>query len=114
MQPITPVVRFSSRSIESISREVTAGGAELKTGGILLGYEQEGLIVTRAGGPGPNAVRKPQFFLRDLEHALRLADEAWQEDGSLWIGDWHTHPHGPIHPSPSTCARSPTRSTTLT
>jgi integrative and conjugative element protein (TIGR02256 family) len=101
-QPITPVpvVRFSRSSIESIAREVIAGGAELETGGILLGYEQEGLTVTRAGGPGPKAVRGPRFFLRDLEHAQRMADDAWPETGSQWIGDWHTHPDGAIHPSP--------------
>jgi len=65
-----------------------------ETGGILLGHLRDGgtAEVRSAGGPGPSAVRRPTFFLRDLEHARRLAEEAFTRDGSIWIGEWHTHP----------------------
>lgn len=72
----------------------------LETGGILLGRPHKSTLEIRwAGDPGPNAIRQPQYFLRDLEHAQGLADQAWQIDGSQWIGEWHTHPYGPVEPS---------------
>ncbi|MCB8046019.1 Mov34/MPN/PAD-1 family protein [Microbacterium oxydans] len=27
------------------------------------------------------------------------ADYAWHVDGSQWVGEWHTHPTGPMTPS---------------
>jgi integrative and conjugative element protein (TIGR02256 family) len=48
--------------------------------------------VLHAGDAGPDAVREPGFFLRDLQHAQRLASQAFARDGSVWIGEWHTHP----------------------
>lgn len=98
--PPRPVVHFSGDALQSITREIQAGGDELETGGILLGHNRGGdVLVTVAGGPGPKAVRRPGYFLRDRDHAQQLADAAWVNDASQWIGDWHTHPHGPSHPS---------------
>jgi proteasome lid subunit RPN8/RPN11 len=37
--------------------------------------------------------------LRDLDYSRRLADEAYDHDGSVWVGEWHTHPRGPAGPS---------------
>ncbi|MCG5435384.1 Mov34/MPN/PAD-1 family protein [Micromonospora foliorum] len=63
-----------------------------ETGGILLGHLHEGVAEVRvAGDPGPTAVRQPDFFLRDLGHARQLAHDAFTRDGSIWIGEWHTH-----------------------
>jgi integrative and conjugative element protein (TIGR02256 family) len=73
-----------------------------ETGGILLGFDATDstpLTVTAAGDPGPRAQRSATRFRRDLRHAQVLADAAWALDGSLWVGDWHTHPAG--HPAPS-------------
>jgi integrative and conjugative element protein (TIGR02256 family) len=71
-----------------------------ETGGILLGHDRgETITVTRAGDPGPHSDRRPDGFLRDLAHSRRLADEAYNEDGSVWVGEWHTHPAGPGVPS---------------
>lgn len=78
----------------------SADGSE--TGGILLGRgpAQDGVIfVKEAGDPGPNAERRPDFFLRDLEHSKKLADEAWERENAVWVGEWHTHPGGPPFPS---------------
>ncbi len=79
----------------------SADGAE--TGGILLGRgpDANGLIVVeQAGDPGPKSDRRPDFFLRDLAHAQQLAAEAWEREKAIWVGEWHTHPKGPIQPSP--------------
>lgn len=73
----------------------------LETGGVLLGHRATATFhVTVAGGPGPWAVRRPNYFLRDLDHARTLAAAAWETDRSQWIGEWHTHPRGPARPSP--------------
>lgn len=79
--------RFSSRT-------------RLETGGILLGHDSNGVIrVTVAGAPGPKALHSARRFLRDLDFARELANEAYERDGSVWIGEWHTHPSGPRNPS---------------
>jgi integrative and conjugative element protein (TIGR02256 family) len=58
------------------------------------------MIVRHAGTPGPDAVQTPTYFLRDLAHAQTLADQAYAQDHSVWIGEWHTHPTS--RPIPST------------
>lgn len=86
-------------AIRAMSRE-SADGSE--TGGILLGLFDEVtkvLTVTEAGAPGPRAVREPARFSRDLLYARDIAREAWVRDRSQWIGEWHTHPRGPVQPS---------------
>jgi integrative and conjugative element protein (TIGR02256 family) len=77
---------------------MSADGRE--TGGILLGHD-DGVVITLtvAGDPGPLAARRADGFLRDLQHAQDLADEAYDRDGSVWVGEWHTHPTGPSTPS---------------
>lgn len=79
---------------------VSTDGRE--TGGILLGRGPDAnglIIIEEAGDPGPDADRRPDYFLRDLAHAQRLAAAAWERDKAVWVGEWHTHPKGPIHPS---------------
>ncbi len=74
-----------------------------ETGGMLLGRgpDDHGVIVVeQAGDPGPKAQRRTDFFLRDLAHAKRLAEAAWQDGEAAWIGEWHTHPTGLKTPSP--------------
>ncbi len=72
--------------------QLAADGNE--TGGILLGRDGgmgSGFVVRHSGDPGANAVRGPVYFQRDLEHARLLAEQAAERDGSVWIGEWHTH-----------------------
>jgi integrative and conjugative element protein (TIGR02256 family) len=86
-----------------ISDLAGASADGVETGGILLGRgpDANGVIVVEdAGDAGPKADRRPDFFLRDLAHAQRLAAEAWERDKAIWVGEWHTHPKGPIQPSP--------------
>ena len=91
---------FDPNAVRSIASESRASEDGNETGGILLGHDSAGdLCVRRAGGPGPNAKRSPHRFLRDLQHARDLADHAYDVDGSIWLGEWHTHPQGPATPS---------------
>jgi integrative and conjugative element protein (TIGR02256 family) len=71
-----------------------ADGTE--TGGVLLGRDGgmgSGFMVRHCGDPGPQAVREPASFRRDLAHAQMLAERVAELDGSVWIGEWHTHLH---------------------
>lgn len=76
----------------SILSEAQASRDGRETGGLLIGFEtEEGVLITEAGKPGPEAVRRRDFFLRDLEFAERLLRDAFLRTGAVWVGDWHTH-----------------------
>lgn len=95
------VVTLSERAAHAIVQESQASADGTETGGILLGHDSgnDCISVAVAGGPGPRAVRRSNRFSRDLAHAQALADTAYDRDGSVWIGEWHTHPKGPPEPS---------------
>jgi integrative and conjugative element protein (TIGR02256 family) len=97
-----PVVGIRGDALRIIIAEAPASMDGRETGGILLGHDPTadgGIEVTIAGDPGPAANRRSNGFTRDLAHAQRLADEAYAHDGSVWVGEWHTHPMGPPTPS---------------
>ena len=97
------IVGIAREAVGSILREAPTSRDGLETGGILLGVDQRGtgvVTVTVAGGPGPKALRAPRRFLRDLDHAQRLADSAWVSSESIWVGEWHTHTIDSPFPSP--------------
>lgn len=90
----------SARAAIATASVLSEDGNE--TGGILLGRDPNaaGLIkVLLAAGPGPQAIRCPSYFLRDLHYSRRLARLAYEREGLQWVGDWHTHPRGPACPS---------------
>lgn len=98
----TWTVTITQQALDTITAEVHLGGTRLETGGILLGHEDSGACTTAiaiAGGPGPGAVRQPRHFSRDSKHAQQLASRAWESHRAQWIGEWHTHIHGPPVPS---------------
>ena len=95
-----PAVTITDDALSAIAREALRSVDGLETGGILLGHDATDRIdIRHAGGPGPNASRGERAFMRDLNHARRLADCVWLEDRSQWIGEWHTHPTGVLSPS---------------
>src|SRR5689334_17196890 len=94
-------VVFTSHAAIMIAELARAASDGLETGGILLGVDQglAGPIVVRhCGDPGPAAIRRRDYFRRDVAHARVLATDA-ATDGSAWIGEWHTH--GVAMPDPS-------------
>lgn len=98
MQPA--VIRVSPRALAVIAAESVARSGPDETGGILLGHDLgQQVLISVAGDPGPNAHHAPTRFKRDLAHAERLADAAYERDASIWVGEWHTHPQGPSRPS---------------
>lgn len=99
---MTCAVRLSGEAVATIAAEAEASADGLETGGVLLGFDADALgeaLVMEAGGPGPRAERRRDFFRRDVEHAQALADSAFARTTARWIGEWHTHPHGQLAPS---------------
>ncbi|UKA56657.1 Mov34/MPN/PAD-1 family protein (plasmid) [Arthrobacter sp. FW305-BF8] len=95
-----PDVRIIPKALMMIGEEAIRSRDGLETGGILLGTDDgQEIVIRHAGGPGPKARREFHRFLRDLSHAQQLAELAWREDQSQWIGEWHTHPSGDVTPS---------------
>jgi integrative and conjugative element protein (TIGR02256 family) len=97
-----PMIRIRGDALRVISAEAPASADGRETGGILLGHDPAAagtIEITTAGDPGPGADRRPDSFRRDLAHAQRLADEGYARDGSVWLGEWHTHPTEPPTPS---------------
>lgn len=94
------MIHVSPRALAIITAETSARLGPEETGGILLGHDLgHQILITAAGDPGPGAIHTPTRFRRDLEHAGKLADAAYEYDRSVWVGDWHTHPKGPNRPS---------------
>lgn len=87
------MIVIASDAAEDLLRHASASRDGSETGGILLGHD-EGLHgevrIMACGGPGPLAVRRPDRFMRDRDHAQELADRAFQQ-GHTWVGEWHTH-----------------------
>jgi integrative and conjugative element protein (TIGR02256 family) len=98
--PYPLAVHITTTAFETIAREASRSEDGLETGGILLGHDTpDQVLIRHAGDPGPNADRGSRHFHRDLEHAQHLATAAWNNDQSLWLGEWHTHPGAGPTPS---------------
>jgi integrative and conjugative element protein (TIGR02256 family) len=100
-RPVTDAtVVLSARARRVMIEQALAATDGNETGGVLLGDSSANAAEVRhAGTPGPAAVRSPTRFNRDREYAQRFADACYAADGSLWIGEWHTHPGGQPVPS---------------
>lgn len=96
------VVRIALPVIEFIAVEARRSCDGNETGGALFGFDASSYgppLLSHALGPGPNAVREPRRFLRDLEYTRRAAEAIHRESAAQWIGEWHTHPGGGAEPS---------------
>lgn len=96
------MVLFTPQAAARLTDLAAEASDGLETGGILLGTDNGlagPLIVRHCGDPGPAAIRRRSYFRRDLAHAAALANDAAAADGSVWIGEWHTH--GIAMPEPS-------------
>lgn len=75
----------------------------LETGGILLGrwVEAKRATITQMIGPGPRAKHCRASFEPDYEfqEAEIAKAHASADLGCEYLGDWHSHPRGPLSPS---------------
>lgn len=72
-QSIGPSVKVAPTALSTITQVALRSRDGLETGGILLGTDNlEGISIRHAGDPGLEAIRRENFFMRDLNHARRL------------------------------------------
>lgn len=95
-------IRMSTAAFEAIAVEAPRSADGRETGGALFGFDADiygPTLITHASGPGLNAIRERDFFLRDLKHTESEAAATYADCCARWIGEWHTHPEGPPAPS---------------
>lgn len=65
----------------------------VETGGILIGFDIDSstVIVNFATLPGPNAIQKQGYFLRDNEYCSKILATRYKEYKEDYVGDWHSH-----------------------
>lgn len=94
---------FIVRSVLMTIRQEIGRARWTETGGPLVGYisEDEALVVTHAGGPGPKSVLTHSSVLIDGEYAQGFCTKVNREwSGRIdYVGDWHRHPGWSIYPS---------------
>jgi integrative and conjugative element protein (TIGR02256 family) len=86
-----PSVNVSFSALERIKSLVgLSSGAE--TGGILVGRNiGRDIEVTDASDPGPNAKQTATHFLRDTAYCREFLARCYKENGTDYVGEWHSH-----------------------
>lgn len=84
--------------------ELTQVSPWLETGGIILGERATAagdIVIHHLVGPGPKAKRRFRSFEPDTAYTQIELERAWFASGGAitYLGDWHTHPWGPLRPS---------------
>jgi integrative and conjugative element protein (TIGR02256 family) len=91
------------RSILAEIEKLASLSYPMETGGMLLGYVSDNgdVVVTAIIGPGPAAKHSRYAFEPDADYqqAELEAHYSTTEGRESYLGDWHTHPHGPCIPS---------------
>lgn len=81
---------------------------KVETGGVLIGVKcflqgdvMPCLIITHATLPGPNAVKEPAFFERDVKYCTEMVQCYFEfSDKKLnYVGEWHSHTSVNVEPS---------------
>lgn len=95
-------IRLLKRVKEFLIEQVNLSGA-IETGGILIGFrgKNDFVYVARATGPGEKAVRRNNWFERDVEYCQKILNEEYDinKDKGLYVGEWHYHPNPSNKPS---------------
>lgn len=76
--------------------------AQPERGGILIGsYRGPHIEVADYTEPGRKDIASLSSFERVDESHQRAATDAWRrsDSTSTYVGEWHSHPSGPPHPS---------------
>lgn len=84
-------------------QDLVAENPSIETGGVLAGYTNESgnVVITHASGPGPNAIKLPTKFEKDIEYCQAFLDDLFTSTNKkiVYVGEWHSHPNGCNHPS---------------
>lgn len=88
--------------LASLTREAERATPK-ETGGILLGYWADDVpVITRAVGPGPEALHGRYGFMPDHKYQEKEIARLYEaSDRTIeYLGDWHTHPGAAADLSP--------------
>lgn len=95
------VVRLTDSALLFMQKESNFHSKK-ETGGVLIGLvENNGLIITVATGPGPNAKHGYASFKRDREYCQKKLDYWAVTTNGQWdyVGEWHKHTGISVVPS---------------
>ncbi|MEX2460627.1 MAG: Mov34/MPN/PAD-1 family protein [Paenibacillaceae bacterium] len=77
-----------------IKREILKAANNYETGGVLLGYISDSIVVImHACSPGPNAIQKRLSIEIDTEYCQNFINQVFESSGGryTYLGDWHSH-----------------------
>lgn len=96
-----PAVWISTALLAQL-HELAREHAPLETGGMLVGWHHHSDVAIDAMiDAGPGALRKRTSFVPDGPWQQRQLETVYAQSGRTvtYLGDWHSHPHGPARPS---------------
>jgi integrative and conjugative element protein (TIGR02256 family) len=70
-----------------------------ETGGVFMGYRtNNSVVITAVIAAGPDAVRTRNCYKPDLIYEQAEIAKIYHRSGRIhsYLGDWHTHPSGPL------------------
>ncbi|MDD2218416.1 MAG: Mov34/MPN/PAD-1 family protein [Parabacteroides sp.] len=85
-------------ALQRIVSEVSQAN-HVETGGILLGVRllSGDFIITHATSPGPNAVKMPCNFQKDVQYNLHIMNILYRKYSVDYLGEWHKHPNNHVN-----------------
>lgn len=95
---------FIPRGVLAKMYSEAARRAPLETGGVLLGVTTPSDVwIEELIGPGPNAVHHETRFVPDHGYQEEAIADSYAASGRrlAYLGDWHSHPDGPLSLSSS-------------
>jgi len=102
-QRIEPKEVLITQEAIDMMRSEAAGSGKVETGGILTGFRSDtgNIVVVKATGPGPGAVRTENWFEKDVAYCQEQLNESSRTLGpkGQYVGEWHYHPRGTNQPS---------------
>ncbi|MDD5013760.1 MAG: ThiF family adenylyltransferase [Atribacterota bacterium] len=94
---------FICKEAYELMKEEVKSTKDLETGGVLVGHINKNgeFVIRKATLPGPKAIKKETYFLKDEEFTQKELENAFQNFGNkgLYLGEWHYHPQGKNSPS---------------
>jgi integrative and conjugative element protein (TIGR02256 family) len=96
-------LKVAEREVSRI-RKMCATASTQETGGILVGVytkTHDCAVVTAVSGAPPDSKSGRNWFFRGVRGLQEWLVRLWHTSRHYYLGEWHYHPGGPPHPSPT-------------